>query len=159
MRALRPSPFDTLEVCFRLLTDGPAPLALDGRQIGHGAPARQIPLDELRALLHHPTTTDDLQRCAVQKLFRLATYHRGCWTIGLAGILLPGLRAIARTAPWDHHRLGNDAEADLLEQLRTAIRQPSFEAVEFAMAVLWIARLEMRRPCAPGPALSRSSAA
>jgi hypothetical protein len=57
MRPTPPSPFDTLENCFRLLTTGPAPLAIDGRRLGHGLPTRQIPLGELRVLLHHPATT------------------------------------------------------------------------------------------------------
>jgi hypothetical protein len=50
MRAVPVSPFDTLEAGFRLLTSEPAALALDGRQVGHGAPARRIPLGELRNL-------------------------------------------------------------------------------------------------------------
>lgn len=98
MRAVQPSPFDTLEACFRLLTTGPAPLALDGRQLGNGAPARRIPLGELRTLLQHPAATDDLQRAVLVELVRLATQHRGRWTIGLAGVLLPGLRGIANSA-------------------------------------------------------------
>src|SRR6266508_4121751 len=51
------SSFDTLETCFRLLTSGPAPLTLDGRHVGHGLPARPIPLGELRVLLQHPPST------------------------------------------------------------------------------------------------------
>ena len=66
MRAVPLSPFDTLEACFRLLTSEPAALALNGRQVGHGAPARRIPLGELRNLLQHPAATDDLQRAALQ---------------------------------------------------------------------------------------------
>src|SRR6266487_2298133 len=58
------SSFDTLETCFRLLTSGPAPLTLDGRHVGHGLPARSIPLGELRVLLQHPAATSDLQRAA-----------------------------------------------------------------------------------------------
>ncbi len=50
-------PFDRVETSFRLLTTGPRPLALDGRQVGHGLPARPIPLDELRARLLHPSTS------------------------------------------------------------------------------------------------------
>ena len=159
MCAPQPSPFDTLEVCFRLLTSGPAPLALDGRQIGHGAPARQIPLDELQSLLHDPAATDDLKEAALQELGRLAARRRGSWTIGLAGILLPGLRAIARTAPRDDHRVGNDAEADLLEQSRAVIHGPPIEAVKFRLAVLRLARPEERAARTPCRPRSPSSAA
>ncbi len=62
------SSFDTLETCFRLLTSGPAPLTLDGRHVGHGLPARPIPLGELRVLLQHPAATSDLQRAALGEL-------------------------------------------------------------------------------------------
>jgi hypothetical protein len=41
-----PSPLDNLETCFRLLTTAPAPLALNGTHLGHGLPARLIPLGE-----------------------------------------------------------------------------------------------------------------
>jgi hypothetical protein len=99
MRAVHLSPFDTLEACFRLLTTGPEPLALDGRNVGYDVSARRIPLGELRILLQHPAVTDDLQRAVLHELVRLATQHHGSWTIGLAGVLLPGLRNIAGSAP------------------------------------------------------------
>lgn len=136
MPAAHPSPFSTLETCFRLLTNGPAPLALDGRKLGHGAPARRIPLDELRTLLQHPAATENLRRAAIQELFSLATHDRGSWTIGLAGVLLPALRTSAGSAPPARHRLSNHLEADLLEQLHAAMQQPLVEAVDFAIAVL-----------------------
>jgi hypothetical protein len=145
------SPFDTLEACFRLLTTEPAPMAIDGRRIGHGAPARQLPLDELRALLHHPATTYDLQRAAAQELVHLATQHRSGWIVGLAGVLLPGLHAIARSAPPTHHLDGGHLEANLLEHFRIAIQQPRCEAVEFAVAVLRLARPDTRTPRTSGP--------
>jgi hypothetical protein len=48
------SPFDTLEETFRLLSDGPRPIALDGSAIA-GLPDREIPVRELRAMLLHPS--------------------------------------------------------------------------------------------------------
>ncbi len=41
----RRSVLDCAEDAFRLLTTGPAPLAVPGLQIGHGLPARSVPLD------------------------------------------------------------------------------------------------------------------
>jgi hypothetical protein len=146
VRAPQPSPFDTLEACFRLLTTEPAPMAIDGRRIGHGAPARQLPLDELRAPLQHPATTDGLRRAAAQELVHRASQHRSGWIIGLAGVLLPGLHAVASSAPPAHHLVGGHLEADLLERFRIAIHQPRPEAVEFAVAVLRLARPDMRTP-------------
>src|SRR6266545_1095872 len=70
MNAIPRSPFDTLETCFRLLSTGPACLALDGRRLGHGLPARRIPLGELRVLLQHPAATSELRRADLQELVR-----------------------------------------------------------------------------------------
>jgi hypothetical protein len=146
MRAVQPSPFDTLEACFRLLTNGPAPLALDLRQVAHGAPARRIPLGELRILLQHPAATEDLQRAVLHELVRLAIHHRGSWTIGLAGVLLPGLREIAGSALPIGARVACQGEADVLERFRSATQRPALEVVEFASTVLGLARSDRRSP-------------
>jgi hypothetical protein len=157
MRAVPLSPFDTLEACFRLLTCEPAALALNGRQVGHGAPARRIPLGELRNLLQHPAATDDLQRAAFQELVHLATQDRGSWMIGLAGVLLPGLREIAGSAPPIDARVASSVEADVLERFRKAIHQPALDVVEFAMTVMGFVRSHRRSPRTPrsaGPGTS-----
>jgi hypothetical protein len=151
MRATQPSPFDTLETCFRLLTTGPEPLALDGRKLGHSAPARRVPLGELRILLQHPAAQEDLQRVVLQELARLATQHRGSWTIGLAGVLLPGLREIASAALPIDARVASQVEADVLERFRHTIQRPALEVVEFAISVLGLARSDRRSPCTSWP--------
>jgi len=45
---------DAIEYRFRLCGEGPQPLSVDGRQLGHGLPRRLIPLTELSAILMHP---------------------------------------------------------------------------------------------------------
>jgi hypothetical protein len=52
----QPRPLEVLDRSFQLLVCEPAPLALDGHLVGHGLPARPIPLDVLRSLLLHPCT-------------------------------------------------------------------------------------------------------
>jgi len=130
------SPFDTLEACFRLLSTGPACLALDGRQLGHGLPARLIPLGELRVLLQHPAATSDLQRAVLEELVHLATQMGGRWMLGLAGVLLPGLRRIiASVASVDRQGPGH-VEADLLELVRDAIGHQGSEAADLGLGIL-----------------------
>ncbi len=153
MRAASPSPFDALETCFRLLTDGPAPLALDGGQVGHGLPARQVPLVELRVLLQHPAATSDLRQAALQELVRLAIHNRGKWTLGLAGVLLPGFRHIAASVAAVDRRAAGQVQADLLEHFRNAVNQPGPGVVEFFVGVLESARAG--QPPAPRPARCR----
>lgn len=46
---------DDIEYRFLLRGRGPQPLAVDGREIGHGLPRRAIPLTELSAVLMHPS--------------------------------------------------------------------------------------------------------
>ena len=114
-----PSPLDTLAATFRLLVDGPQPIALDGFAVGMRAEPIRLP--DLQAILFHPATSVDVQRAALVELVRLARRRRGPWVVGLAGVLLPGLRetaargALARTASNAH--LGEALLAELLEQL------------------------------------------
>ena len=85
------SPFDTLEETFQSLSAAPHPLALDGTAIA-GLPDREIPLRELRAMLLHPSVAFTVRDAAVGALVELAQAEGGRWTVGLAGVMLPGLR-------------------------------------------------------------------
>jgi hypothetical protein len=91
------SPFDTLETTFRLLAAGPQPLALDGRTIGLAV--QSVRLWELRAILFHPATGVAVQRAALVALVGRARRRRGAWVVGLAGVLLPGLRQQVASLP------------------------------------------------------------
>src|ERR1039458_3710414 len=90
-RVLTHSPFDTLEKTFDLLVTGPNPLALDGT-VFDGLPDRAIPLGELKAMLLHPSMSFDVRDAVVDELVARSRSHGGAWTVGLAGVLLPGLR-------------------------------------------------------------------
>src|SRR6266511_3969718 len=147
--ALPPSPFDALETCFRLLSTGPACLALDGRQLGHGLPARRIPLIELRVLLQHPAATSDLQRAVLEELVHLASQQRGRWIVGVAGVLLPGLRQIVASVAVGRRAAGY-VEADLLELIRDAIAYWPSGASQLALSVLQF------RPGQPAPPRPRA---
>src|SRR6266511_1310176 len=112
----RPSPFAALETTFRLLSQPPHPVAINGRQLGHGAPARPIPISELRAIALHPSATHDLQSAV------------------LSGILLPGMRCLAErltVGGGEGSRLR--VEAELLWRLAAATRRPSAATRQFAM--------------------------
>ncbi len=137
-----PFPFDTLEAAFTALTRGPAPLALDGRQVGHGLPARLLALDELRRLLLDPSMGFAARDAALAVLVERAKTHGGQATIGLAGVLLPGLRRA--TAPltlanpqriWD---LQAEALAGLLEAI-TAFPTPARQVDRVAARLVWAA--------------------
>src|SRR6266545_2115930 len=118
------SSFAALVTSFHLLTSGPAPLALDGRRLGHGLPARPIPLDELAALLLHPSVPAASQRVVLDALVHRATTLRGGWLVGLAGVLLPGLRRTAALAAPLADQLAVAVEADLLARFQDTLGRP-----------------------------------
>ena len=139
------SPFDTLESSFRLLCAGPKPLAVHGREIGLPFPARSIPLDELRGMLLHPGTSYPARDRAVRLLLQRSRERGGAWTVGLAGVVLPGVRRalgpLARA--WPSRR--DDLEADALAALVEAIRSfdPTIEPV--AARLVWRVASHARR--------------
>ncbi len=121
MRDPAPSPLDVLEATFHLLTAGPDPLALDGAIVGCGLPARPIALDELRSILLHPSTSFAARDAALAELVGRAQADGGAWTVGLAGVLLPGLRRVAghlaREFPGDTADLDAEVLTGFLEAL------------------------------------------
>lgn len=115
------SPLEALEESFRLLCAGPSPLALDGREIGRPFPARLIALNELAAMLLHPSTSYAARDRAMRVLYARAVTEGGHWIVGLGGVLLPGMRAalapLARAWPSG----AEDLEADALAALVDAV--------------------------------------
>jgi hypothetical protein len=84
------SPFAVLQRAFTLLTSDPHPLAIHGSEVGHGLPDRLIGLGELRSRLLHPSCRYATRDAAVTLLLHRAQTEGGAWTVGLAGVLLPG---------------------------------------------------------------------
>ncbi len=131
------SPFDTLETTFRLLAAGPQPLALDGRTIGLAV--QSIRLWELRAILFHPATGVAVQRAVLVALVGRARRRRGAWVVGLAGVLLPGLRQQVACPPEGPSGStacpGGVVLAGLLERLDA----PGVPSEAIAESLLWTA--------------------
>jgi hypothetical protein len=118
-----PDPLDVLDTSFRLLVSGPAPLAIDGAALGHGLPARLIPLDQLRVLLLDRGTPYAARDAAVRELLRRARHLGGAWTVGLAGVLAPGLRRVAAALANEYPGDPADIDAEVLAGLLDGIRR------------------------------------
>ena len=94
----RPAASTSLETAaqaFRMLTAGPSPLSLDGTTVGHGLPRREIPLDELRAILLHPATSRTTRDAAWRHIIQAAHTGTPAWVIGAVGVALPALWKMA----------------------------------------------------------------
>ena len=86
---------DAIEYRFRLAHLGPAPLSVDGRQIGHGLPRRRIPLPELSAILMHPSCDFAARDIVWRLLVTKARTGDEKWVVGAVGVAIPGLRHAA----------------------------------------------------------------
>ena len=71
-----PEPFDAADTAFRLLCAGPQPLALHAAKVAAGLPDRPVPLDELRVLLLHPSTSARARNHVWAELVRRARARR-----------------------------------------------------------------------------------
>lgn len=144
MRPGQPSPFDTLEEAFRLLVVGPSPLSLNGAAIGHGLPARLIPLDELRGLLLHPSVPFAARDAALNLLVRRAQRRRDGAVVGVAGVLLPGLRRAAAPLVAACPGKAADLEAEMLAALVQAVAEARPGAERVAARLVWSAARRAR---------------
>lgn len=139
------SPFDILEESFRLLCAGPAPLSLHGRDIGPPLPSRPIPLTELRGILLHPSTPFGARDRAARLLLLRAQRQGAQWTVGLTGLLLPGLRAavadVARARPDE----AEDLESEVLAEFVAVIVDFDSSGERIASRLLWRAAQRARR--------------
>ncbi|MDX3110012.1 hypothetical protein [Nonomuraea angiospora] len=82
------------EHAFALLTRGPAPLSIDGAQLGHGLPAGPIPVSELREMLLHPSCSRATRDHAWRHLIDQARTHRGAWMVAAVALAIPMLRRL-----------------------------------------------------------------
>jgi hypothetical protein len=138
-RRLTDSPLDTLERTFALLVSGPDPLALDGTGV-EGLPDRPIPLDELKARLLHPSTHFETRDAIVAELVARAQREGGKWTVGLAGVLLPGLRRTVRPLVQACPGKADDIEAEALAAFVAAIGRCRAGRPRLASWLRWQAR-------------------
>jgi hypothetical protein len=138
-RPLTDSPFDTLERTFTLLTSGPDPLALDGTAVA-GLPDRPIPLGELKARLLHPSTRFEVRDAIVDELVTRAQAEGGRWTVGLAGVLLPGLRRTVRALVRACPGKADDIEAEALAAFVAALSRCQPGRPRLASWLRWQAR-------------------
>lgn len=138
------SPFDTLEEVFHTLCSEPRPLQLPPGAVP-GLPGRAIPLDELQAILLHPSTPYRTRDAAIRTLLARAQEDREHWLVGLAGVLLPGLRravgVLCEVCPGKRA----DVEAEAIAGLIEAVAATNPERQRLASRLVWLARNRAKR--------------
>jgi len=139
-RVLTDSPFDTLEKTFDLLVTGPNPLALDGTSLD-GLADRAIPLDELKAMLLHPSMAFAARDAVVDELVSRSRSRGGAWTVGLAGVLLPGLRRAVWPLVQACPGKAADIEAETLAAFLAAVARCEPGRARLASRLCWLARI------------------
>ena len=117
-----PEPFDAADTAFRLLCAGPQPLALHASKVAAGLPDRPVPLDELRVLLLHPSTSARARNQVWAELVRRARAGDPAWTVGLAGIAMPGLRRAVGSLAAAWRGDPADLQAEVLTGFLAAVR-------------------------------------
>jgi len=157
---------DDIEYRFRLAGQGPAPLSVDGRRLGHGLPRRLIALPELSAVLMHPSCGFDARDAVWRYLVAQARTGDEKWVVGAVGVALPGLRYKAYLLSL-HSR--GDVQAALVAEFVKALATVDVDRPSVISALLSAAfsaaRTELRRQepaeagkvaLAPGPVLPPS---
>jgi DNA-directed RNA polymerase specialized sigma24 family protein len=133
------SPFDTLEAAFGALCAEPRPLALEAGAVA-GLPRWPIPLSELRAMLLHPSTGYRVRNAAIAVLLDRARADVGRWTVGLAGVLVFGLRRATSGLCEVCPEKAADIEAEALAGLLEAIAKTDPCRARLAARLIWLAR-------------------
>lgn len=132
------SALSAADTAFRALVCPPHPLALDGRVLGHGLPARPIPLDELRDLLLAERGDDFLLRDAVwRELVHRAQTAGPQWVIGAVGLALPALVRFAADLAVGHRDQAEDLDSEVLAGFLTALRAADPAGERLCATLCW----------------------
>jgi len=137
-----PEPFDAADAAFRLLCAGPQPLALRAAKVAAGLPDRPVPLDELRVLLLHPSTSARARNQVWAELVCRARAGDPAWTVGLAGIAMPGLRRAVGSLAAAWRGDPADLQAEVLTGFLAAVRAldpDDLDQVPLASRLCWAA--------------------
>ena len=134
------SPLNSADAAFRLLTQGPDPLALDGTAVPGALPRRPIPLDELKRILLRTSTDRATRDAAWSALVTRARDEGPTWMVGTVGVAMPGLRRIAGQLARGHDRdTAEDIDAEILTGFLAAVRSLDLSRRAIALRLRWAA--------------------
>ena len=137
-----PDALDAVGSAFKMLTTGPAPLAVRASRLAAGLPDRLVPLDELRVILLHPATSARTRNLVWAGLVRRARTGEAKWVIGLAGVALPGLRRAAAGLAASYRGDPADLASEVLTGFLAAMRAldlDDLDQIPLASRLTWAA--------------------
>lgn len=106
---------DVTEEHFRVLSQPPRSVSIDGRLISHSLPARPIGLSELRVLMLKRRIDDQTKTAVWSYLVRMSNAEPEPWVMAAAGMMLPGLKSIAAKLNPHYPFDARDLDAEILE--------------------------------------------
>src|SRR5207253_3032634 len=116
--------------------------AVRGAEVAGGLPARPVPLDELRVLLLHPSASARARNQVWAELVRRARAGDPAWTVGLAGVAMPGLRRAVGSLAAAYRGDPADLQSEVLTGFLAAVRAldpDDLESVPLASRLWWAA--------------------
>jgi hypothetical protein len=135
-----PSPLSSADAAFRLLTQGPDPLSLDGTTIRGTLPDRLIPLDELKRILLRASTDGGTRDAAWSVLVTRARCDGPAWMVGTVGVAMPALRRMAGQLTRGHDLdTAADIDAEILTGFLGAVRSLDLSRRAIALRLRWAA--------------------
>jgi hypothetical protein len=103
-----------------------------------------IPLDELKAILLHPSTSYQVRDETLAELVRRARDSES-WMVGLAAVVLPGVRSVVWSLVQACPDKAEDIEAETLAGLVAAIRDIDVSCPRIAVRLVWRSRKAAKR--------------
>jgi hypothetical protein len=118
------TPFDTLRNAFAVLLAEPCPLALPADEVSEVlAPARELPLPEVKALLLDKSTRPQIKRALWGAIVRRAQNGEPAWTLAAVGLTYPLLAGrvlqVCQASDGDIAEFQAEVLVELLAALKT----------------------------------------
>ncbi|WP_258348981.1 sigma-70 family RNA polymerase sigma factor [Saccharopolyspora gregorii] len=128
----------TAHRAFSLLTAGPRPLALNGRNFP-GLPLRWVPLDEVQQVVLHRRCPQPLRDRIWAHLARRSRAEGGAWTVACVGVALPALLTITTRLTARHALDAADLHAAVLTGFLSGVAEIDLEAAGIMNRLRWAA--------------------
>jgi hypothetical protein len=117
------SSLDLTEDQFHALSRRSEPVTIDCGHLSRDLPPRRVGLDELRVIMLKRRTCDQLKDAVWSYLVRMSRAQPDPWVLVTAGMMLPGLKAIAARMRGHYPYDACDLDSEILEAFFHELRR------------------------------------